>query len=336
MEQITYNATSDIRTNIFCNTEYSYYKELTKDHNQIIISCKTIFKKYPEIFKGTKYVIINDIEAAKSLKTVEHIVKKLIELKADRNTYLIGIGGGIVCDLTGFVAKIFMRGAKLGLIPTTLLAMVDAAIGGKNGVNFNKTKNFIGTFHNPEFVIIDPKFLKTLNKTQFASGLGEIIKYTLVDNAEIYNILINERKKIMDRDLDLMSEIITKAIQTKVKFIEEDPKDTSVRHILNFGHTIGHSIEVVEKIPHGMAVVKGINAIIDISTKTKILDNEKALSMKKLLTDYGYNINYTITNEHYKLITNDKKKVNDCLKLVLIKDFFEPVIEKIKIDSIYS
>ena len=247
--QLDYSTEKHSKTSIFFSIENCPFSKNVSEKKTAIISSSNLIKAYPDIFKEQRLIVIDDTESHKNLATIEKIVAELLELGIDRNSYIIGIGGGIVCDITGFVSHIYMRGVRFGLIPTTLLAMTDAAIGGKNGVNFNENKNFIGSFDNPDFIIADNKFVKTLPEHQYLSGLGEIIKYALIGNSNILNILKNKTDKILKRDSETIANLIRESVLTKVKIVEEDPDDKSIRHILNFGHTIGHSIELVENIP---------------------------------------------------------------------------------------
>ena len=334
MHNINYSTVKQTTTTIYFDANYSIYKELVKNKRAAIICCKSISEKFPDISKLENLIIINDCESHKNLATIEKIISRLLELGIDRNSYIIGIGGGIVCDMTGFVAHIYMRGVRFGLIPTTLLAMSDAAIGGKNGVNFNENKNMIGSFDNPDFIIDDSNFLHTIPDEQYFSGMGEIIKYALIGNKKILDLLNNYTEEIRKRDDKILGELIREATITKVKIVEEDPNDKTIRHILNFGHTIGHSIELIEKIPHGMAVVKGINAATDISVKLGMLENNKAVQIKQLLISYGYDISYCLNEKHIRLLYNDKKKEDSSIRFVHLEDIGKPVIREMPVQQI--
>ena len=334
MHSLDYSTSKQTTTTIYSDVNYTIYKELVADKRIATICSRNVAKKFPKIAESENLIIIDDNEKQKSLATVEKIISKLLEFGIDRNSFIIGIGGGIVCDLTGFVAHIYMRGVRFGLIPTTLLAMSDAAIGGKNGVNFNESKNMIGSFDNPDFVIADSNFLHTLPDEQFFSGLGEIIKYALISNSKILELLGCHSSQIINRDSKILDEIIWESVTTKVKIVEEDPNDKSVRHILNFGHTIGHSIELIENIPHGMAVVKGISAATDISVKLGFLDSFVAIQIKQLLTTFGYDISYSIGEDNIRILCNDKKKEDSDIRFVLLEDIGKPVIRKLPIKQI--
>ncbi|MBR6067543.1 MAG: 3-dehydroquinate synthase [Bacteroidales bacterium] len=332
--RLDYSTEKHSKTSIFFSIDDNPVSEILHERKTAIISSRNIVDTYPSIFKGKKLIVIDDTEPHKNLATIEKIIAELLELGIDRNSYIIGIGGGIVCDITGFVSHIYMRGVRFGLVPTTLLAMTDASIGGKNGVNFNENKNFIGSFDNPDFIIADSKFLHTLPEKQYLSGLGEIIKYALIGNSNILNILETNPDKILNRNSETIQKLVSESVLTKIKIVEEDPDDKSIRHILNFGHTIGHSIELLEDIPHGLAVVKGMNAATDISVKLGILATDKAQKIKQLLTSFGYDISYKLGENHIRLLSNDKKKEDSNIRFVLLEDIGKPQIRKMPVQQI--
>jgi len=334
MQKKTYCTEKKSTTIIYFSSDKNYFHYLVGDRRTAIISSENILKSYPEIFQGENTIIINDDETHKNLATIDEIVSQLLQLGIDRHSYIIGIGGGIVCDITGFVSHIYMRGVRFGLIPTTLLAMSDAAIGGKNGVNFGENKNTIGSFDNPDFIIADSSFVQTLTQEQYMSGLGEIIKYALIGNEKILNLLQGNQAKILNRDSETIGKLVEESAHTKIEIVENDPLDTSIRHTLNFGHTIGHSIEITENLPHGIAVVKGMNAAVDISVKIGMLENDKANFIKQLLTSFGYDISYKLNEKHIELLCHDKKKENFHIRFVLLEDIGKPVIKKMSIEQI--
>lgn len=334
MQHLDYSTEKRTKTSIYFSLDESPFSVITNGKKTAIISSRNLIEAYPGIFKGKNTIVIDDTERQKNLASVEKVISQLLELGIDRNSYIIGIGGGIVCDTTGFVAHIYMRGVRFGLIPTTLLAMSDAAIGGKNGVNFNENKNMIGSFDNPDFIIADSKFIRTLPEEQYLSGLGEIIKYALIGNTDILNILKTNTDKVLNRDNLIIDSLVRESVLTKIRIVEEDPNDKAIRHILNFGHTIGHSIELLENIPHGMAVVKGMNVATDISVKLGMLGNDKAQEIKQLLETFGFDISYCLGENHIHILCNDKKKEESSIRFVLLEDIGKPVIRKMPIQQI--
>lgn len=334
MKTLEYSTEKKSTTKIFVCHDKQYFETLAGGRKFIVISSENLLKSYPEIFQNVNLITIDDTESHKNLTTIEDIIGKLVGFGADRSYILIGIGGGIVCDTTGFVAHIYMRGIRFGLVPTTLLALTDAAIGGKNGVNFGCYKNMVGSFDNPDFIVADSDFVQTLSGEQYMSGLGEVIKYALIGNEEIHRILTDDKDKVLARDSSTLQIIIAEAIKTKVEIVKQDPDDKGIRHILNFGHTIGHCIELTEGISHGIAVVKGINAATDISMKAGILPEEEGQSIKLLLTNYGYDISYHLGEKQLDVLANDKKKENSHIRFVLLKGIGKPITKDLTIDEI--
>ncbi|MEM4130888.1 MAG: 3-dehydroquinate synthase [Metallosphaera sp.] len=204
---------------------------------------------------------IEDGERGKDISVAMRIVDELLSSGFTRGDYLIAMGGGTVLDVTGFSASIFMRGLNLINVPTTLLGMVDAAIGGKNGVNYRLAKNMIGTFYQPFMIVEDLSFLDTLPVEEFRRGMAEVIKYALVLDKELYDFLSLNHDSIMKRNQDVLEKVIYSSVKDKLFVVSEDERETKgVRIVLNFGHTIGHAIEAGSdfKVPHGSAISVGM------------------------------------------------------------------------------
>ncbi len=270
-------------------------------------------------------IVIPPSEKSKNIEVVCKIITKLTEINLNRNDYLIAFGGGVVGDITGFVASIYMRGINFIQIPTTLLSMVDSSVGGKTGINFSNYKNNVGSFYNPELVIIDTTLLETLNKRQFNCGLAEIIKMGLIKNEEIIKIL-----EVYDIEKRL-KELIKLSIIGKIEVIEIDEKESGLRKILNFGHTIGHGIESYynfDGILHGEAVAIGM---------IKMIEDEKIkIRLKYILNkfDFNFNINYD-ENKVLNLIVHDKKVVSDDeIDIILLKEIGQAYIKRVSFFSL--
>lgn len=215
----------------------------------IIITDEHIENLYGQKFPDYSTITIGTGEKVKTQKTVDHIINELIKLGGDRHTYLVGIGGGVVCDLTGFVASIYMRGISFGYVSTTILSQVDASIGGKTGINFNGYKNMVGVFSQPDFVICDIQVLKSLPVLEVKNGLAEIIKHGIISNPDILHYIKDDLNKILEKDVPSLEKLISMAIQVKADIVTIDTKEKSERKKLNLGHTIGHAIESIKGIP---------------------------------------------------------------------------------------
>jgi 3-dehydroquinate synthase len=218
-------------------------------------------------------------ERSKSMATVEGLAAKLLAAGADRGAVLVAFGGGVVGDLTGFLASIYMRGVRVVQVPTTLLAQVDAAIGGKTGVNLAAGKNLLGTFHQPLAVLIDPTVLRTLPAREFRAGLFEALKCGVIARPAIFRFMETERERILRRDARALEWLIAETVAVKARVVSKDEREAGLRRILNFGHTIGHALEAETKYRHylhGEAVAWGMVAATMLAVALEKADAETA------------------------------------------------------------
>ena len=264
-------------------------------------------------------------EDKKSQETLNDIHNRLIEEKFSRDCLLIGMGGGIVCDISGFAAATYLRGVDFVLIPTSLLAQVDASVGGKTAINHALGKNLIGAFHQPKIVLIDTSFLETLPKKEIICGLVEMIKHSLISD-QTYFIWIKENINfIKDLDQEIVKEAVQKSIQIKADIVSKDEKELGLRAILNFGHTFGHAIELLGKFKdysHGEAVALGILPALELSKKFCNLQDEDIEKIKDLLEESGVNTKLLKpfnSQEIYQAMQLDKKKKGDELNFIVIE-----------------
>lgn len=257
-------------------------------------------------------------EESKSLKKVAHIYEKFIECGIDKSWYVVGTGGGVVSDITGFVASTYMRGLHFGFVPTTLLAMVDAAIGGKNGVNLGVYKNIIGTVNLPKFVYITTEFLKTLPEDEFRNGLAEIVKVGMIGDSRILETLENGNLS------ENLREIVKLAVQVKVKIVSDDLHDNTLRKILNFGHTVGHAIELKYNLKHGYAVSVGM--IIESIVGSVLFGMDRSISVRigNLLKVLNLPVDIKLSEEDIdevlKITLHDKKSNDEKIDLINIQE----------------
>jgi 3-dehydroquinate synthase len=322
--------------NIFLECEYFDVEDFIGQRNVIIISDTTVYRQYSVLFKHYKRIIIDAQQDIKSFDTVLKIITQLHDYQIDRDSILIAIGGGTICDLTGFVATIYMRGISFGFVPTTLLAQVDAAIGGKNGVDFNNCKNLIGTINLPEFIVCHSVFLKTMPELQYKSGIGEIIKYSLISDCGIFETFADYPENFATYNGENMFDIIKKCINLKISIVEQDIKDKNIRHILNFGHSFAHCFEIIDDIPHGIAVVKGICVALDLSVKKELLAQTTCNKIKNMITALGFQPEYLITDKHFDLLFDDKKRRNDSIDFVFLCDIGDPLILRTPVAEIIN
>ena len=238
----------------------------------------------------SKIILFNDSESAKNLSTVERISRDLVRAGADRNAILIAVGGGVVGDVAGFVAASYLRGVKLVHIPTTLVAQVDSAIGGKTGVNLPEGKNLVGAFYQPDFVIADPATLKTLSDRDYRSGIYEIIKYGVIADAKLFRDLELNLEKLLQRDAATLSNIIPRCIAQKARVTTLDERESGLRETLNFGHTFAHALESLTRyriFRHGEAVGWGMIAATLLGIAVSNLSLEDAARTIRLIRRVG-------------------------------------------------
>ena len=302
--------------------------------NVIIITDERVHELYSSRFPAFPVIRIKRGEESKSLDTIELIYSQLLALNADRYTYILGIGGGVVCDISGFAASTFLRGLRFGFVATTLLAQVDASIGGKNGVNFSGFKNIIGVFNQPELVMCDHSLLKTLNEHEFLSGLGEVLKYGFIGDPEILNYFKSEG--FVDReDLKLIHELVIRSVNIKKSIVEKDEMETGERRLLNFGHTFGHAIESAHGLSHGMAITYGMLAAIYISEREGYLSQEESNKARDIILNSGIIKDVKINLEKLQAqFIADKKRSGKFLYFVFLHSFGNAFSEKAEIGKI--
>ena len=306
-----------------------------KKFKNIFVICDSIIQKKHskhDIFKSNFHIInIDSPEISKNFKTVSDIIKQLSKNNATRDTLLIGLGGGAITDIVGFVASIYMRGIEHIFIPTTLLSMVDASIGGKTGINFQNIKNLVGTFKNPNAIYIDIDFLSTLKKDIIIDGFSEIIKYGLIFDKFFFNDIIKNFNYLINlKDKKKIEKIIMQSHKFKMQAVLEDQFDQNQRMVLNFGHTIGHALEANNKnMSHGQAIYAGMIIESFISYKLNLLSLENFLIIKNFLSPIlTFSLNSLDSNKVLKFITFDKKQLNNAMHFVLLEDIGKTKIKK--------
>ena len=276
-------------------------------------------------------------EENKNLDTVKEVYKYLIEEGFDRKDILLALGGGVVGDLTGYVAATYLRGVDYIQIPTTLLAQTDSSIGGKTGVDFDGYKNMVGAFKMPRLVYQNLSVLKTLDDRQFFSGFAEVMKHGLIKDAIFYEWLLENMYEICERDLDVLEEMLMRSCQVKKLVVEKDPTEQGDRALLNLGHTIGHAIEKAKNFElfHGECVALGIVASAYISWKKEMLSMDEYYEIRDMFVPFYLPITVEdiVPEEILKLTKSDKKMESGKIKFVLLKKIGKAVIDKTVTDD---
>ena len=319
----------------YFDADFSALKELAKDANIVIITDENVYREHAEKLDAFPIIRFSAGEEFKNQTTVDFIIQNLIEIGAHKDTFLVGVGGGVVTDITGYVAVIYMRGLKFGLVPTSILAMVDAAIGGKNGIDVGVYKNMVGTIRQPEFIFYDYSFLQTLPVKEWINGFAEVIKHACIKDALLFSILEKYSLHDYQADKTLIADLIEKNVEIKMDVVVHDEFEKGDRKLLNFGHTIGHAIENLHGIPHGHAVSIGMVAACNLSEKLNSFHFSDAARIVKVLTQYHLPVD--VETDHakvFEILKMDKKRKADGVNFILLKSIGNAEIKFIRLTDL--
>jgi len=309
---------SSANVTYYLNADFAYLEKLVSKEQAVMVTDENIFAKYQKKFKGWTAIVIKAGEQFKVQATVDNIIQQLIDAGADRKTTLIGVGGGVITDITGYVAGVFMRGVKFGFVPTSVLAMTDAAIGGKNGIDVGLYKNMVGLIRQPQFILYDFSLLKSLPKEEWINGFAEVIKHACIKDAIMFTLLENNKLSFFQKDYTALAKLIQRNALLKTRVVMNDEFENGERKLLNFGHTLGHAIENLYHIPHGHAVSIGMGAACKISEQiTGFKDTDRVVNVLK---QYGLPPEFDFDKtETFRILKSDKKKDNQSINYILLK-----------------
>ena len=299
----------------------------------VIITDDHIKNLHAARLKGFRVISIKPGEQYKTQATADNIISQLLEIEAGKETLIIGMGGGVVTDIAGYVASIYKRGIRLGLVPTSVLAMVDAAIGGKNGVDVGIYKNMVGTVYQPAFILFDYSFLDTLPVDEWMNGFAEIIKHACIKDKLMFDMLERYTPHEIQADSTLIASLIERNVAIKMAVVIEDEFEKADRKLLNFGHTIGHAIEKLYQLPHGCAVSIGMVAACNLSEKINGLHFSDAQRVVTLLTRYHLPVYHEIEYDKvFDVLKLDKKREADLMHFVLLNKIGHAEAKPVKMD----
>jgi 3-dehydroquinate synthase len=327
----------------FTNSSVDYYfdgkvtqlKNITDQKNSILLVDENVYDHHSSKFRNWKFIKVRSGERYKNQSTVTEIITQIIEMEADRKTFLVGIGGGVVTDLTGFVASIYMRGIPFGFLPTSLLAMADASIGGKNGIDIGVYKNIAGIIRQPKFILFDPQFLSSLPQNEWENGFAEIIKHACIKDAVLFKELEANSLSIFQKKKNLVSSLIKRNALIKTKVVQQDEFETGDRKLLNFGHTLGHALENQYELSHGQAISIGMAFACGLSEQLSHFRDKKRVT--QLLEKYGLPVSIKFDKRKViDVLKMDKKKERDQIAFILLQKIGKAVIQTISIDQIYQ
>ena len=323
---------SSSTVNYYFDAQLEQLQKLVPAEQTIILTDDNIFARHKKKFKGWKTIVIKAGEAHKNQSTVDHIIEQLIETGADRKTTLIGIGGGVITDITGYVAGIFLRGISFGFVPTSILAMVDAAVGGKNGVDVGLYKNMVGLIRQPAFILFDYSFLKTLPREEWINGFAEIIKHAVIKDAAMFKILEEAKLSTFQKNSDDIAKLVKRNVLIKTKVVVNDEFESGERKLLNFGHTIGHAIENLYQIPHGHAISVGMGLACRLSEK--LIGFKEGDRVIRLLKQYGLPPQFDFDKERaFDILLKDKKKAGQQISFILLNKIGKAEIKLISLED---
>jgi len=314
----------------YFSSDVSQLASVGDTRKMILLTDSNVYKLHGEKLLPYELIVIPAGEEYKTMDTVKLVTDELIRLGADRSSILVGIGGGVVTDIAGFAASIYMRGIGFGFVPTTLLAMVDAAIGGKNGVNVGPYKNMLGVIRQPAFILFDTAFLATLPEAEWSNGFAEIIKYGCVFEPGLLETLGMSGPGFYRHHAEELEMVIAHCAGLKHNTIIEDEQEKGVRRLLNFGHTAGHAIETSLKLPHGAAVSIGMVVACKLSEWLTGLAPSFTDTLKERLRQFGLPVWAAYEVQRVlELMKMDKKKNADQIRFVLLRRQGEAVLEPV-------
>ncbi|MGL4364447.1 MAG: 3-dehydroquinate synthase [Bacteroidales bacterium] len=321
------------QSRILIGESHRNFEQYLPQQQVIVVIDETVCALYTDNL-WTNYQCIKMLqgEQNKTLATVHKLTQELIALRADRNTFILGIGGGITCDVVGFLASIFMRGCNFGFISTTLLSQVDASVGGKNGVNMDGYKNMLGVFAQPQFVLCDTSMLKSLPHKEFTGGFAEIIKAAIISNQDLFYYLKENTAAALNKDIDVLNHLIHQAVLIKANIVMLDEQENGVRRLLNLGHTFAHAIEKLSAYTHGESVAIGLCLASELSYQLGIMKANDLQEINGLLKALLLPTQSPITPiELFEIMTADKKKNGDNIHLILPEKIGKCRIEKVSL-----
>lgn len=324
---------SSSSTTFYFAAGISHLKEIADVKHSVMLVDDNVFHQHEKRFKDWKVIVIKPGEQYKTQSTVDNIIKQLIQTGADRNTILVGVGGGVVTDITGYVASVFLRGIKFGFVPTSILALVDASIGGKNGIDVGVYKNMVGTINQPSFILHDLIFLNTLAESEWQNGFAEIIKHACIKDVAMFAELESNSLKKYQQNKILLCDLIQRNALLKTGVVIKDEFETGDRKLLNFGHTFGHAIENTYKLSHGYAVAVGMVMACMISES--FINFKDTTRVVELIKKYGLPVHQSYNAKKViDVMKADKKKMKNVINYVLLQKIGKAVVQPIAVDEI--
>lgn len=325
------------KVDCFFDADFEIIETIVQKHHTIFITDENVYAAHRDKFSGREVIVIKPGEQYKNQETVNEIISQLIDLKADRQTFIVGIGGGIVTDITGFVASVYMRGVRFGFVPTSILAMVDASVGGKNGIDVGVYKNLVGIINHPEFLLYDYTFLETLPGNEWINGFAEIIKHACIKDKNMFDFLEEDTLIKFRSSVEMTGKLIKRNVEIKYNVVVNDEYETGERELLNFGHTIGHAIENISKLSHGNAISIGMVAACRISEKINRFDFSESKKVIELLKKYELPVSFDFDKQKaWEVLQHDKKKTGNSMNFVVLDHIGKASVQSIQMENLHE
>lgn len=332
MKHIKYKFSTSA-TDFYLAHGISHLKKITDPKVTILITDENVYNVHSKRFKGWNTIVLKPGEEFKIQSTLDSIIEQLIEMETDRKTTLVGVGGGVVTDITGYVASVYMRGLQFGFIPTSILGLVDASIGGKNGIDVGVYKNMVGVIRQPAFILHDMAFLNSLPQVEWENGFAEIIKHACIKDAKMFATLETNSLKTYQGRRKSICELIQQNAILKTKVVQKDEFEKGERRLLNFGHTLGHALENQYELLHGQAISVGMTYACHISEQlTGFKQTERVVSV---LEKYNLPTYASFDKQKvFEVLKMDKKRERKEMNYVLLEKIGKGVVKSISLEQL--
>ena len=322
-------------TTFYFDATIAHLKKITPQANTVVITDEHVFASHQKSLKTWNTIVLKAGEEYKVQATVDTVVHQLIDMKVDRSWNLVGVGGGVITDMTGYIASVYLRGIAFGFVPTTILGMVDAAIGGKNGIDVGLYKNMVGTINQPQFLLYDVNLLKTLPENEWRNGFAEVIKHAAILDGTFFKELEKRNLPFFQKNKPALQKLIQRNALLKTKVVKEDEFEKGRRRLLNFGHTLGHALEKQYELMHGEAVAVGMAFAAKLSAE--MVAFKGADKVIRLIDQYGLPVTMGYNKQKvFDLLVSDKKREGELLNFILLEKIGKAVIRKLPLQEIYK
>ncbi len=315
-------------TDFYFSGRFGYLRKIADPKSAVLLTDEHVYKAHAKLFSGWNTIVLKPGEEYKVQSTVDAVVEELIRMEADRKFTLVGVGGGVVTDLAGYIAAVYMRGIRFGFVPTSILGLVDASIGGKNGIDVGPYKNMVGVIRQPSFILHDLSLLRSLPEQEWSNGFAEIIKHAAIKSAGLFTELSEADLPVFRSQPKKLSSLIEKNALIKISVVKKDEFEKGERRMLNFGHTLGHALETQYELLHGQAVAIGMTYACHISEKlTGFRQTEKVV---KTLEQYGLPAYAQFDKgKVFSILKMDKKREKKDMHYILLDRIGKGSVHKI-------